>query len=591
MIHELKGQLLGGRLSKIAQPEADELLLTIKAAKGQVRLLLSANASLPLLYLTPDNKPSPATAPNFCMLLRKHIQNGRIVDIAQPGLERIIRLTVEHLDEMGDLRRKVLILEIMGKHSNLIFCDENGLILDSIKHISGLISSKREVLPGKAYVSPPALDKQDLLTVQKEECITLLAGKSLPIFKGIYTCFTGLSPILAQEICYEAEVDSDLPASALSAEQLSSIYMALSRLAERILAKDFTPQIAYTKWKQSELSADSWKPADFAAVPLTMYGGSGDKIVSYSTMSALLQDFYAQKSAVTHIRQKSSELRKIVQSAIERNVKKYDLQQKQLQDTRNRDLYRVYGELLHTYGYQCPPKAKSITVPNYMTGEDLLIPLDPTLTSAENAARYFEKYNKMKRTFEALTSLTESVMDELRHLESISNSLDIASSENDLIPIKSELIESGYLHKNKFEKKGGKKNSAQGKAAKIGKPLHYLSSDGYSLYVGKNNYQNDELTFRFAEGGDWWFHAKGQPGSHVILKSGGNQDLPDRVFEEAGCLAAYYSKGREQAKVEIDYIQKKHVKKPNGAKPGFVVYYTNYSLVANSDISALQLVD
>jgi predicted ribosome quality control (RQC) complex YloA/Tae2 family protein len=352
-------------------------------------------------------------------------------------------------------------------------------------------------------------------------------------------------------------------------------------------------ELTASSQKQVNVAAGSWKPVDFAAVPLTMYSGSEDKMVTYTSMSDLLRDFYAQKSALTHIRQKSADLRRVIQSALERNIKKYDLQQLQLQDTEDRDKYRIYGELLHTYGYQSPKGAKQITVPNYMTGEDLSIPLDPTLTPAENAARYFDKYNKMKRTNEALKSLTVTVLEEINHLESISNSLDIAAIEADLAPIKAELIESGYLHKSKKDGKPGKRGQATGKggnlgkAAKIGTPLQYLSSDGYTLYVGKNNYQNDDITFRLAEGGDWWFHAKGQPGSHVVLKTGGNMDIPDRAFEEAASLAAYYSKGRGSSKVEIDYIQKKHVKKPAGAKPGFVVYYTNYSLLADSDISGL----
>jgi predicted ribosome quality control (RQC) complex YloA/Tae2 family protein len=594
MIVECKEQLLGGRLYKIAQPEADELLLTIKTQGGQARLLLSANASLPLFYLTPDNKPSPATAPNFCMLLRKHIQNGRIVDISQAGLERIVRFTVEHLDELGDLRRKVLILEIMGKHSNIIFCNEDGLILDSIKHISGLVSSKREVLPGKDYVLPPTMDKHDLLATSAEECQLLLSEKSMPIFKAIYTCYAGLSPVLSQEICYEAGVDADLPATVLTSEQYAEIYVALSRLSMRIVEGDFTPQIAYTNSSRGDsLTSDMRKPVDFAAVPLTMYCSSDDKVVPYTSMSDLLRDFYAQKSALTHIRQKSADLRRVVQSALERNIKKYDLQQLQLQDTEDRDKYRIYGELLHTYGYQSPQGAKRITVPNYMTGEDLTIPLDATLSPAENAARYFDRYNKMKRTNEALKSLTVTVLEEINHLESISNSLDIAATEADLAPIKAELIESGYLHRSKKDQRPGKKGQSagkggnSGKAAKIGTPLQYVSSDGYTLYVGKNNYQNDDITFRLAEGGDWWFHAKGQPGSHVVLKTGGNKDIPDRAFEEAASLAAYYSKGRGSSKVDIDYIQKKHVKKPAGAKPGFVVYYTNYSLLADSDIRGL----
>ena len=274
----------------------------------------------------------------------------------------------------------------------------------------------------------------------------------------------------------------------------------------------------------------------------------------------------------------SADLRRIVQTALERNIKKYDLQLRQIKDTEKRDTYRIYGELLNTYGYGIAPQSKSMEALNYYTNEMITIPLDPDLTPQENAKKYFDKYSKLKRTYEALTELTAQVKEEIEHLESVSTALDIALQEEDLVQIKEELTESGYIRR-----KGGSK-----KEKITSKPFHYISSDGFHMYVGKNNYQNDELTFKFATGNDWWFHAKNMPGSHVIVKCDGADELPDRTFEEAGRLAAYYSKGREQDKVEIDYIQKKHVKKPAGAKPGFVVYYTNYSLMIDSDISGIQ---
>ena len=258
--------------------------------------------------------------------------------------------------------------------------------------------------------------------------------------------------------------------------------------------------------------------------------------------------------------------------------KKYDLQLQQIKDTEKRDKYKVYGELINTYGYGLEEGAKSLTALNYYTNEEITIPLDTQLTPQENAQKYFDRYNKLKRTYEALTDLIQETHDEIIHLESISTSLDIAVSEEDLTQIKAELTQFGYI-----------KKKHNGKKVKIkSKPFHYLSSDGFHIYIGKNNFQNDELTFKFANGNDWWFHAKGMPGSHVIVKTNG-EELPDRAFEEAGCLAAYYSKGRDNEKVEIDYLQKKNVKKPNGSKPGFVVYYTNYSLVASPDIRGLTL--
>ncbi len=298
------------------------------------------------------------------------------------------------------------------------------------------------------------------------------------------------------------------------------------------------------------------------------------------SISALLEQYYAEKSIYTRIRQKSVDLRKIVQTALERNVKKYDLQIRQIKDTEKKDKYRVYGELLNTYGYQVPEGSRSTEALNYYTNEMITIPLDPLLTPSENAKKYFDRYGKLKRTYEALSKLTVEVKEEIDHLESIQTALDIALREDDLTQIREELIASGYIRR-----KGGTK-----KVKITSRPFHYLSSDGFHMYVGKNNYQNDELTFKFATGGDWWFHAKGMPGSHVILKAEG-KELPDRAFEEAARLAAYYSKAREQNKIEIDYVEKKNVKKPGGAKPGFVVYYTNYSMAIDPDISALTLVE
>ena len=579
VVCELKKELAGGRLYKIAQPEEDELLLTVKQPSGQKRLFLSADASLPLIYLTENNKPSPMTAPNFCMLLRKHLQNGRITDISQPGLERIVRLEVEHLDEMGDLRRKARIIEIMGKHSNIIFCNEDNVIIDSIKRVSAAVSSIREVLPGKPYFVAQTQDKLDALHTDREVFRSAVMSKPQPVFKAVYGSFTGISPILAQELCYEAGIDGDRPAAALTDSDMVRLYKVFSEMTDSVLQERFYPNIAYVKNR----------PVEFSALPLTMYGTQppGDAeaapeeyTVPYASMSALLEHYYAEKNTLTRIRQKSSDLRRIVQTALERNVKKYDLQMRQMEDTQKRDTYRIYGELLNTYGYSAPPGAKSLDALNYYTNETVTIPLDPTLTATENAKKYFDKYGKLKRTFEALSQLTEEVKSEIEHLESISASLDIALHEEDLVQIKEELTESGYIRK----KSGTKKQKV------TIRPFHYISSDGFDIYVGKNNYQNDELTFKLASGNDWWFHAKQMPGSHVVVRLGNAEDLPDRTFEEAARLAAYYSKGRGQEKVEIDYIQKKHVKKPSGAKPGFVVYYTNFSMAIDSDISGIRLV-
>ena len=568
IVYELKNTLLEGRINKIAQPESDELLLTIKTPNGQKRLYMSSSASLPLIYLTETNKPSPMTAPNFCMLLRKHINNGRITNITQPKLERIIQFEIEHLDELGDLCKKYLIVEIMGKHSNIIFCNSNYRIIDSIKHVSALMSSVREVLPGRDYFIPDTMEKMNPLAVSFSDFSEALTAKPTGLAKAIYTSFTGVSPVVAEEICYISGVDSSITPKELSEDVLIHLYKQFVLFFENVSKAGFSPCIYY--------HAD--EPKEFSAIPLSHFGQYDAK--HFDSMSVLLEHYYATKNTVTRIRQKSVDLRKIVQTALERNRKKYDLQFKQLRDTENRDKYRVYGELINVYGYGLKPDAKQLECLNYYTNENIVIPLDNTKTPQENAQKYFDKYNKLKRTFEALTELIKETQDDITYLESVSNALDIALSEDDLTQIKEELIGAGYM-KRKFTKQKVKINS---------KPFHYISSDGYHMYVGKNNIQNEELTFHFANGNDWWFHAKGCPGSHVIVKTNGDE-LPDRTFEEAGKLAAYYSKNRGNEKVEIDYIEKKHVKKPSGGKPGFVVYYTNYSLMIDSDISALQLIE
>lgn len=564
---ELNDKLSGGRIRKIAQPENDELLLTIKSPEGNFRLLISASASLPLIYLTKNNKPSPMTAPNFCMLLRKHIENGRIVNISQPGLERIIRMDIEHLDELGDLRKKTLVIEIMGKHSNIIFCDENGRIIDSIKHVSLQMSSVREVLPGRTYFIPVTQEKADPLDLTEENFSALLKTKSTKLAKAIYTSYTGISPVAANEVVFRSGLNAEMSGNALSDLEMLHLYKTFFYFMEDVKFGNFSPQIVYNEKT----------PVEYSALPLTMYGDYSS--TSHESISHLLETYYAERNTVTRIRQRSVDLRKIVQTALERSRKKYDLQAKQLQDTEKRDTYRIYGELLTTYGYGAEPGAKSLEVFNYYTNEEMTIPLDPQLTALENAKKYFDKYSKLKRTYEAVSTLLEETSNETTHLESISTALDIALSEEDLVEIKEELMEYGYI----------KKRHPGGKKPKItSKPFHYISSDGYHMYVGKNNFQNEELTFKFATGNDWWFHAKGVPGSHVIVKTDGADDMPDATFEEAGRLAAYYSQSRDNEKVEIDYIQKKHIKKPKGGKPGFVVYYTNYSLMIDPDISKLK---
>ena len=569
IVAELNSTILNSKISKIAEPEADELLLTLKGPNGSFRLSMSASAALPFIYLTPTNKVSPLTAPTFCMVLRKHIANGRITKIYQPGMERIINFEIEHLNEMGDLCHKALIIELMGKYSNIIFTDSDGTIIDSAKRIPASVSSVREVLPGREYFIPKTQDKLDPLTVSEEEFCDVVCRKPCNVSKAVYSSLTGISPVVAEEICFRASIDGSDAAQSLDEAARVHLYHTFRRLMDQVVEGDFSPNIVYRREE----------PVEYGVFAFQQYGPEYHS-VELESVSQMLETYYATKNTLTRIHQKSSDLRRIVQTALERNRKKLSLQEKQMKDTAKKEKYKVYGELINTYGYGLEDGCKSFKALNYYTNEEITIPLDPTMTPAENSKKYFDKYGKLKRTEEALTEQIADTRSEIEHLESVSNALDIALAESDLAQIKEELMEYGYIKKHYDRRKGQK---AQSKS----KPFHYVTEDGYDIYVGKNNFQNDELTFKFATGNDWWFHAKKMAGSHVVVKSK-DGELPDHIFEIAGQLAAYYSKGRTAPKVEIDYIQKKQVKKPAGAKPGFVVYYTNYSLMAEPSLKGVR---
>jgi len=560
--------LTGGRIYKIAQPEPDELLLTIRASAGQYKLLISAGASLPLVYLTNEVRTSPLSAPGFCMLLRKHIQNGRIVRIFQPALERCIHFEIEHYDELGDICRKSLIVEIMGKYSNIIFCDSSNTIIDSIKRISSAVSSVREVLPGRTYFLPDTTGKSDPLAAEESSFRPALLQTGALLGKSIYSAYTGISPLIAEEVCFRSSIDSGVSPADVSDMEMTHLFHIFRNLMDEVKERNFSPAVYY---RDDE-------PVEFSAVRLTIY--SDLKAVPFQSVSEMTETYYLQKETRTRMRQKSSDLRRIVQTDLDRCRRKYDLQSKQLKDTEKRDKYRIYGELINTYGYSLPPQSSSLTADDYYSGKEITIPLDPTKNAAQNACHYFDRYNKMKRTYDALSVQLAETSDDIAYLESVSESIEIASSEADLSEIRSELHKTGFIRSGSSSRHRDEKS----------RPLHYCSRDGYDIFVGKNNIQNEELTFKTADGNDWWFHAKKMPGSHVIVKSRG-EELPDSTFEEAARLAAHYSAARNTDKAEIDYIERKHIHKVNGGRPGFVIYHTNYSMTVPTDINNIKRVE
>ena len=567
IVKEIGDKAKGGRISKIQQPEKDELCFVIKKERITSRLLISANPSLPLCYFTEYTKESPMTAPAFCMLLRKHLGGGKIIDVIQNSNERIIELLVEHSDEMGDIGEKRLIIEIMGRYSNIILVDSDGIIMDSIKRISHDKSSVREVLPGRQYEYPPS--KTSPFAVSEEAFHDKLSHMPMETAKSLVEAYNGFSFTMANEICFRAGIDPGSPTAALSESDYNKLFGEYSDILNKTGNGDFSPSLCY----------EDNVPVEYAAFRLTSYGAD-EATDNNKYISSIIEQFYREKDISVRVRQKSHDLRRILTNAIERVSKKYDIQLHQLKSTEDRDKYRIYGELINAFGYTVPEGAEELVCTNYYDGKEVKIRLDPELPVSKNAQKYFDRYNKKKRTYEALTVETEETKKALEYLQQIKHDLDIAETEADINAVRQELVIAGEIKK----KASQTKNRKQSKE----KPMHFISSQGYDIYVGRNNIQNDELSFKIADGRDMWFHAKNMPGSHVIVKCAGSEELPDEVYEEAARLAAYYSSGKDSPKVEVDYTERKNLKKPPGANPGYVIYHTNYSMVAVPDITGIK---
>ena len=582
LVSEFKTTISGGKISKIVQSEKDEIQLTIKKEKRQFFLHLSANPSIPLVYLSDKGKTAPLTAPNFCMALRKHIGNGFIQDITQAsrnlpeqGLERVLLLHISHRDELGDIGIKYLSIEIMGKYSNIILLKEDFTILDAIKRISSAQSSVREVLPGRKYFIPDQFKKENLLCFPLESLQTFLENKKNPnterdsgmenLSDLLFQSFSGLSPLSAREISLDAGLPQDQKLGCMSSLDYEKLSDAILRLRKRIREGDFTPQILY----------ENGKSFDFSAIPVRQYSGNpAFHVEIFHSPSELLTFYYGGKEKEDRVRQKSADLKKQCSTLLERVSKKLSLQEKQLKDTEKKERFRIFGELLTTYGYSLKGGEKELICENYYNGQEEHIPLEESLSPIENAKKYFDKYDKAKRTERNLSTQVKESKNTLEHLQSIVNSLATAENAEDLDDIRREMGEYGYMKPISQKKKKERKEDKSS-------PRIFRSSDGYLLYVGKNNYQNEIVSFQIAEGKDFWFHVKGSAGSHVIAKTEGKslEELPDRLFEEAAELAAYFSSEKESAKVEVDYTERKNLKKVVGGAPGFVIYHQNYSIL------------
>lgn len=573
IVHELKTNLIGGRIDKIHQPVSDEIRFTVRGIGVVHKILASANSSTPRIHITQTSKENPMTAPLFCMVLRKHIGGGKIVDICQPEFERIIIIKIESTNEMGDLTTKNLILEIMGKHSNLILTDESGRILDSIKRISHEKSSVREVLPGKDYVYPPSQNKKNpLVAIQSDFLFSLHLQEGQKLQEFLYKTYTGISPIMAGEICFRAALEPSNSCQQTTTEEGERLFAAFEKVMAEVKQANFTPNIYY--------HPNSNRVLDFSVLEMAEFHALDHK--TFPSVSSLLEGYYQERDHAYHIRQKAHDMRRLVVSNIERCVKKKEIQLKTRKEVADMEIWRKKGELLTANIYAIPQGVTTYRTIDFYDENmgEIDITLDPTKTPSENAQKYFSRYNKAKRTLAALEVQEKQNNEELLYLESVLNAIESASDDADLSEIRTELAESGFVRR-----QAPKKGAPRPKKAK---PLHFISSDGYDIFVGKSNLQNDELTLRTADSNDLWLHTKDIPGSHVIIKTNGTGTASDATLEEAANLAAHFSKAKNSSMVPVDYTLRKNVKKPNGAKPGMVIYLTNRTIYVTPDESKVK---
>lgn len=543
---ELADKLTDGRIDKIHQPERDEILLHIRTYSKNYRLVISASPSYPRIHFCEAQKENPLSPPMFCMLLRKHLSSGKIVKISQIDFERIIRFDIESYNEMGDLTQKHLIAELMGRNSNIILTDENMKIIDSARHVDFTQSSVRQILSGCEYISPPAQNKIPILSDEDKAIDLSMPGISVD--KAILNAVSGISPLTAREFVFNAFGTCNILCGEI-----------------KNTPKNLVPAADEIAFAPCMIKDSFGKPIEFSAIDIKQYGQSME-IVPYSDISSLLEDFYKKRDEADRIKQKSASLIKLLKNHEERLAKKMIIQQKTLADAEKKEIYKIKGELLSANIYRLENKMKSIKVENYYdpNGKEMDITLNPQLTPSQNIQKYYKLYTKAKNAEQEVTIQLKNTCEDLEYIKSTLAFAENAASESELNAIRTELAEQGFLKHASTRKKASRNIQS--------KPIHFISSDGFDIYVGKNNTQNDYLTLKFANSMDLWFHTKQIHGSHTIIKLGPDKNVSDTAITEAASAAAYYSKARNSSKVPVDYTRIKNVKKPNGAKPGMVIY-------------------
>jgi len=550
MTEEIASLLKGGRINKVHQPYKNELILVVRAGKQNFKLLLSAHPSYARVQITEEDYENPKEPPMFCMLLRKHLEGFTIEDIRQHELDRIIILDVKGRNELGDLSQKQLMIEIMGRHSNIILVDqERNMILDSIKHVSYAVNSHRAILPGQEYKLPPAQHKQNPFTVSTEDIVKQLDFNAGKLDRQLVQQFAGVSPLFAKEAVHLAGL--------ANSDTLPGAFLALIHTLSK---QEYIPTMI----------SDGKKDV-FYMLPLHHLSGEAK---SFSSLSQMLDRFYFGKAERDRVKQQGHDLERFITNEVEKNRKKIGKLERTLQETERSEQYQLYGELLTVNLYQMTKGLTEIEVINYYDENEstVVIPLSPQKTPTENAQHYFSKYQKAKNAVAIVQEQIEKTKEELHYFETLQQQLQSASPK-DVEEIREELQEEGYLRQK--QKKGMKKPANAKPQLET-----YHSTNGDIIFVGKNNKQNDYLTNKFARRDEIWLHTKDIPGSHVVIR---NEAPSEQTITEAAILAAYYSKARQSSSVPVDYTKVRHVKKPSGAKPGFVIYEQQQTLFVTPD--------
>lgn len=560
VVSELNKKITSGRIDKIYQQEKDEILINIHCNKKNFKLLISASSNNPRIYLTNHSKKNPSTPPMFCMLLRKHLTGGIILDIRQAEMDRVIFIDISTLDELNQKVEKTLVVEIMGKHSNIILVNkDDSKIIDSIKRIREDISRVRQIFPGLKYSSPPNHNKKNPLIVLKEEFLRDLDSeeKSLKIYKFFYLNYIGLSPLISREICFLSDLDIDRNIGSLSLQEKEGLYFNFSHIISLCKKNDFSP--IYIINENQEL---------FLFYSLFLKGFSQESIIKLDSISEVLDISFKKRDNYDRISQKSQNLKKTISIKLDRNLNKLGKQRQELLASKDRDKYKVYADLISANIHLIPKGSESISLDNFYDEnlKKINIPLDKKISPIDNAQRYYKKYSKLKTAENLLKVQIPETEDEIDYLENILFSIENSQEVEELDDIREELVIQGYL-KDTSKTKKKRKERKDG----IISSLEFISKDGIKIYVGKNNKQNDYLTMKFANKDDIWLHVQKMPGSHVIIKKS-TELIPETTLEEAAILAAYYSKAKNSNNVAIDYTEKKNVKKSKNAKPGMVIY-------------------